>query len=55
MDLFRWIGVGSSHQTTSNAPHGPKGGGVKQISHADYKQFGLENVGFLLLVRGYTC
>ncbi|KAF8588617.1 cysteine proteinase [Ramaria rubella] len=38
------MGVGSSHQASSNSSHGPKTGGVKPINHADYKQFGLENV-----------
>ncbi|KAF8531505.1 hypothetical protein JB92DRAFT_2691746 [Gautieria morchelliformis] len=39
------MGVGTSHHTSADAPHGPKSGGVRQISHADYKQFGLENFG----------
>lgn len=52
MELFKWMGAGTSHQRSSNSP---QAGGVKQISHADYKQFGLENVSANLVAYGRVC
>src|SRR5882724_10794210 len=42
MELFRWMGVAPSHPAEPNNRHGNT---LKQINHADYKQFGFENVG----------
>ncbi|KAF8529749.1 hypothetical protein BU17DRAFT_13871, partial [Hysterangium stoloniferum] len=45
MALLRWMGVVNPNPNTPDNSLAPKTGVVRQINHADYKQFGLENFG----------